>query len=96
MRAEAYGRTVRPSGKQERAVVGEVAGDGGEGEAGEASDEEQGNEERRPKRIADPRKPSQAEVEEHELTHLPFRSWCSKCVQGKPRTARTAESRRRG
>ena len=30
-----------------------------------------------------PKRPSQAEVEEHELTHLPFRSWCVHCVRGR-------------
>ena len=24
--------------------------------------------------------PSEAEVEQHELTHLPFRNWCRQCV----------------
>ena len=27
--------------------------------------------------------PSLAEIEEHNLTHLPFRDWCEFCVQGK-------------
>ena len=27
--------------------------------------------------------PSEAEVEQHELTHLPFRSWCRHCVHDK-------------
>ena len=27
--------------------------------------------------------PSEAEVEQHELTHLPFRSWCRHCVRAK-------------
>ena len=27
--------------------------------------------------------PSQLEIEEHNLTHLPFRDWCPYCVQGK-------------
>ena len=27
--------------------------------------------------------PSIAEIEEHNLTHLPFRDWCASCVQGK-------------
>ena len=31
---------------------------------------------RKPKKMQDPKMPSQAEIEEHELTHLPFRSWC--------------------
>jgi len=28
-------------------------------------------------------KPSSKEVEDHERTHLPFRSWCARCVRGK-------------
>ena len=28
-------------------------------------------------------KPSQKEIEEHERTHIPFRSWCKHCVFGK-------------
>ena len=28
-------------------------------------------------------RPSDKEVEEHERTHVPFRSWCQHCVRGK-------------
>ena len=36
-----------------------------------------------PKRIAaDPGRPSQLEVEEHEVDHCPFRSWCEECIKG--------------
>ena len=38
------GHTVRPSDDTGRAGVGEVVGDGAQGEADEVSDEEQGNE----------------------------------------------------
>ena len=31
-------------------------------------------------------KPSKKEVEEHERTHLPFRSWCEHCVNGKAKS----------
>ena len=31
-------------------------------------------------------KPSAEEVEKHMMTHLPFRSWCPMCVQGKSET----------
>ena len=27
--------------------------------------------------------PSQSEIDEHMLTHIPFRSWCRFCVMGK-------------
>jgi hypothetical protein len=45
----------------------------------------------------DPRAPSQAERDEHEATHLPFRSWCAECVCGRrdnPGHFRRAEEER--
>ena len=33
------------------------------------------------RKLNDPRKPTQAEVDEHELTHIPYRNWCSVCVR---------------
>ena len=30
-----------------------------------------------------PGKPSPEEVEHHNLTHLPYRSWCRHCVRGR-------------
>ena len=38
---------------------------------------------RKPERMADPKLPGKTEVEEHEKTHLPFRSWCRHCVRGR-------------
>ena len=35
------------------------------------------------RRLVDPRRPSQEEVDEHELTHLPYRNWCPICVKAK-------------
>ena len=37
----------------------------------------------RAQEIADVCKPSEAEINMHNLTHLPFRDWCPYCVQGK-------------
>ena len=31
-------------------------------------------------------RPSDKEVEEHERTHVPFRSWCQHCVKGKAKS----------
>ena len=45
------------------------------------SDEEAGQ--RRCVRVQDPKLPSKEEVEEHNLTHLPYRSWCRHCVRGR-------------
>ena len=42
---------------------------------------------RKPLKMMDPKLPSQAEVEEHYLTHLPCRSWCRHCVRGRGRAA---------
>ena len=38
---------------------------------------------RRAKGPKAPTKPSKEEVDDHMLTHLPFRSWCPHCVRGK-------------
>ena len=44
---------------------------------------EAGEDERRVKRLGDPRRPTEAEVEDHERTHLPYRNWCYHCIGGK-------------
>ena len=44
---------------------------------------EAGSDERQVKKLADPRMPTEAEVEEHSRTHLPYRNWCYHCVRGK-------------
>ena len=36
--------------------------------------------------------PSEAEVEQHEFTHLPFRSWCRHCVRAKGKESPHHES----
>ena len=35
------------------------------------------------RRLIDPRKPTKEEVDEHELTHVPYRNWCPICVMAK-------------
>ena len=35
------------------------------------------------KRILDPLKPSEKEVENHNRTHMPYRNWCPHCVRAK-------------
>ena len=34
-------------------------------------------------RIKTPYKPAQDEVDDHDLTHLPYRSWCRHCIRGR-------------
>ena len=41
------------------------------------------DEARRPKFEKLKSQPSKEEVEEHELTHMPYRSWCAHCIRGK-------------
>ena len=60
---------------------GEVEEAGGR----EESDEWEEFENRKVVRKHDPRQPSQQEKEEHEMTHLPFRSWCRHCIMGRGR-----------
>ena len=35
------------------------------------------------RKMHDPKLPTKAEKEAHEMTHLPFRSWCRHCVRGR-------------
>ena len=59
------------------------------GENQEIVCEEEGDdvfdEARRPSVLRDPGAPTQAELAEHNVTHLPYRSWCPSCVAGKAR-----------
>jgi hypothetical protein len=70
---EGTGATEECTTERERLVV-------------EVTDDEP-EEARRPRRMADPTKPSAREVEEHRLTHLPYRSWCWACVRGRGKNA---------
>ena len=54
-------------------------GDGGDD--GDEGEEEGGR--RKVVRKLDPRTPTAEERREHEMTHLPFRSWCRHCVRGR-------------
>ena len=54
------------------------------GEAGEEQKQaEEGEEGQRPKAVKVAVQPSAKEVQEHMLTHVPFRNWCTHCVAGK-------------
>jgi len=60
--------------------------EGGEeqGETVECDDEQEDSEEVQASKIApNPSLPSAAEVEEHRISHLPFRSWCKECIIGR-------------
>ena len=49
----------------------------------EISCEEKESEEAKPPEVLrDPGAPTPREIEEHNVTHMPFRSWCPHCVAG--------------
>ena len=48
-------------------------------------DEEQEEEHQKARAIASPEVPSRREVEDHNLTHIPFRSWCNHCQRWRGR-----------
>ena len=53
-----------------------------------------GDEAELPKKVKwDPR-PSKEEVDLHNVTHLPYRSWCPHCVRGKARRRHRRRMRR--
>ena len=56
----------------------------GEVRAGEdSSGEEVELGERKVVKMADPKKPSNEAIVEHDMTHLPYRNWCKHCVRGR-------------
>ena len=42
---------------------------------------------RKPIKMNDPAEPSDEERRQHDLTHLPYRSWCRHCVGGRGKEA---------
>ena len=60
-----------------------VPGGGKEESAEEDEESEAEAGQRKCVRLQDPKLPSKEEVEEHNLTHLPYRSWCRHCVRGR-------------
>ena len=73
-----FDKLVRLSDPEEGEAQEEREEDTTEGER-----EEEPEEARKARGVKAPAKPSKEEVDEHMLTHLPFRSWCPHCVRGK-------------
>jgi hypothetical protein len=91
---------VRPDDDDEDGRVGEAGEDGaGEAEVHEDEQDDEGVVEEAviSKPAKDPHAPTAAEREEHEATHLPYRSWCAECVCGRrdnpPHLRRSEEER---
>ena len=70
-------------------VAAEEVKEDGEEIIADEVEEEQGidddEEGQQPKVMRAPKAPTKAEREEHEATHLPFRSWCTHCLRGRGR-----------
>ena len=65
--------------------AGDVVLQDGNGESGavdgDGDDAEEEAERQRP--IRDPGKPTKEMIDEHNISHIPFRPWCKACVGGK-------------
>ena len=86
--------SVRPvevnSGEEVITVVGrdlESTREAEERSTREAEEAEAGGEERKVVKVLDPRQPTDEERRTHNLTHLPYHSWCEHCVKGRGREA---------
>jgi len=77
---EESGEPERLEEKGDSDEMGECGVCGPEG--GEQGCEDEG---RVPRGLNDPKGPTRKEREEHELTHIPYRSWCEFCVKGRGR-----------
>ena len=47
---------------------------------------------RAPKPLSQPNEPSEQQRQVHNMTHLPFRSWCPHCVHGKAKEQQSVKS----
>ena len=76
-RDPAPGADEHSEGGAVRPELGEEEGGSDYGDVGE----------RKPEKMLNPLAPTRAEREEHQKSHLPFRSWCQHCVAGKGKEA---------
>ena len=68
-----------------KVAVEQEAVDDGQNAEIECKEDEEG-EAQRPHTLRDPGTPSPAEVEEHNITHMQFRTWCPACVHERQET----------
>ena len=76
---------MRSNDKQERPDVMPVTMDAPTSLESSVDDEAREAEADEPKAVTMQAMPSREEVLTHEMSHLPSRSWCSRCVRGKGR-----------
>ena len=51
----------------------------------EVDEADENDEEKKVQMLPDPGAPTEQEIQRHEVTHLPYRSWCPQCVKGRAR-----------
>ena len=90
------GESIVQGGESEQQPLGQGGVSENSDNSSSSSSEEEDNNEAIPVKAAPkPARPSKAEMDEHMLSHLPFRSWCAHCVKGKSKSKRhpyTAQS----
>ena len=64
----------------------------GPGRGGDSGVDEQ-EEFQKQKVLKDPGQPTQAERDEHDVTHIPYRPWCADCVRGRAKRKRSLRIR---
>ena len=72
-------RPFNPDEEEEDGCGGDFTYEPQEKPHGESDEAEQ------PHVVKDPGTPTAKEIAEHEITHLPHRSWCAACVAGRSR-----------
>ena len=70
------------SGQEPEADVPDLV-DEGPGEEAPAEEDFECQECVAPRILPDPGQPTQKQLEDHRIDHLPFRSWCPECVAGR-------------
>ena len=70
----------RMRGEAAESAAAPAPADEGFGDVKFDSDDEEA---RKPRVSRDPGAPTEEQIEDHNVIHLPFRSWCPACVSGK-------------
>ena len=84
---ERDGEAEQAVAEEEQETQEEQQAQGAQGDSdavqGPGDDGEDQEEAQQPRAVRDPGQPTQAMIDEHDLTHIPYRPWCDACVRGK-------------
>ena len=98
MRSNNAGQTISPEKNVENVEDGDTRKEEEEvscGQCGEAEEEDEEEEGVKAKLQKVQELPGKEEVEIHNLTHVPYRSWCPHCIKGAVEGIWTSSSRSR-